>query len=233
MRKGQCRMSAVFDIILIMIVAVFIIIGAKKGFVRSVSGFLIYIFAFNIANAFYIFLAKYTDKIAFIAELKAGVGEEEIKFITEGASGFIDRLSNIGNYILSGSMEKFQSAQGLLNFIIGDALSCFISFIAVFIAALLVLKLLAYLLNSLVTHTLLLRQINGALGGVFGALCGLFWAWVFAKLFVSFVFPILNSKLPEVFVSEMVESTVVKLCLKINPLAFLMYAANWFAGLFR
>ena len=73
----------------------------------------------------------------------------------------------------------------------------------------------------------------GALGGVFGALCGLFWAWVFAKLFVSFVFPILNSKLPEVFVSEMVESTVVKLCLKINPLAFLMYAANWFAGLFR
>ena len=41
MRKGQCRMSAVFDIILIMIVAVFIIIGAKKGFVRSVSGFLI------------------------------------------------------------------------------------------------------------------------------------------------------------------------------------------------
>lgn len=130
-------------------------------------------------------------------------------------------------------MEKFQSAQGLLNFIIGDALSCLISFIAVFIAALLVLKLLAYLLNSLVTHTIVLRQINGALGGVFGALCGFFWAWVFAKLFVSFAFPILNSKLPAVFVSEMLESTVVRLCLKINPLAFLMYAANWLAGLFR
>ena len=62
-------MSAILDIILILIVAIFIIIGVKKGFVRSVSGFLIYIFSFNIANAFYIFVAKYTDKIAFIAEL--------------------------------------------------------------------------------------------------------------------------------------------------------------------
>ena len=226
-------MSAILDIILILIVAIFIIIGVKKGFVRSVSGFLIYIFSFNIANAFYIFVAKYTDKIAFIAELKSGVSAEEIAAVTKDASGFVDRLSHIGEYILSGPMEKFQSAQGIVNYIIGDALSCLISFIAVFIAALLILKLLAYLLNSLITNTIGLRQINGILGGIFGALCGLFWAWVFAKLFVSFAFPILNSKHPDVFTDEMTKSFVVTICLKINPLAFLMYITNWFAGLFR
>lgn len=226
-------MSAILDIILIMIVAVFVIIGVKRGFVRSVSGFIVYIFSFNIANAFYVFIAKYIDKIAFIAELKSGVGAEEAQIITDGAPGFVDRLSNIGNYIFSGSMEDLQSAQGMLNFIIGDTLSCLISFIAIFIVALLVLKLIAHLINSIAKNTIGLRQLNAVLGGVFGAVCGLFWAWVFAKLFVSFAFPILNSRLPEVFVPAMTESLVVRLCLKINPLAFLVYITNRLAGLFK
>lgn len=226
-------MSAIFDIVLIAIVAVFLIIGAKKGFLKSLSGFLLYIFSFNIANAFYIFFVKYTDKIGFIAELKSGATAEQISGVTKNAAGFIDRLSNIGNYVISGSMKEFQEAQALLNYVIGDAVSCLISFIIVFALSMLVLKLLILLLNSVVTHTVVLKQFNGILGGAFGALCGLFWAWVFAKLFVSFAFPILSSKLPEVFTASMTESFVVKFCLKVNPLAFLIYIANKFAGLFR
>lgn len=226
-------MSAIFDIILIAIVAVFMIIGIKKGFVKSISGFLLYIFSFNIANAFYIFFVKYTDKIGFIAELKSRATAEQIQYVTKDAAGFIDRLSNIGEYIISGSMKEFQEAQSLLNYVIGDAVSCLISFAAVFAISFFVLKLLSLLLNSIVKHTVVLKQFNGILGGVFGVLCGFFWAWVFAKLFVSFAFPILNARLPEVFTASMTESFVVKLCLKINPLAFLMFLANKIAGLFR
>ena len=106
-------MSAILDIILILIVAIFIIIGVKKGFVRSVSGFLIYIFSFNIANAFYIFVAKYTDKIAFIAELKSGVSAEEIAAVTKDASGFVDRLSHIGNISCRVQWRNFSLRRGL------------------------------------------------------------------------------------------------------------------------
>ena len=236
-------MSAVLDILLIVVVLIFLIVGAKKGLVKSVSGFLVYILAFSFANYFYTFVMKFMDRIGFIAGMKVAEAAEAAGEILGEESGFIERISRIGSSIFSGGFlsadtaalnpEALTDTQNLLNYLIGDAISALFSFLALFIVLLLLLKLIAYLLNELFTKVAGLKQVNSLLGGVFGAVCGFFWAWVFAKVFVSFLFPLLNGKYPLVFPAEMVESRVVTFCLSVNPLAFLMVFANRFAGLFR
>lgn len=236
-------MSAVLDILLIVIILIFLIVGAKKGLVKSVSGFLVYILAFTFANYFYTFVMKLMDRIGFIANLKITEATEAAGSILGEESGFIERISRIGSAVFSGKLlssdasiidpEALTETQNLLNYLIGDTISALLSFVALFIVLLLLLKLIAYLLNELFTKVEGLKQVNSILGGLFGTVCGFFWAWVFAKVFVSFLFPLLNGKFPLVFPAEMIESRVVSICLAVNPLSFLMLFTNWFAGLFR
>lgn len=236
-------MSAFLDILLIVIVLIFLIVGAKKGLVKSISGFLVYILAFNFANYFYTFVMNFTDRIGFIANMKLAEAAEAAGEVLGDESGFIERISRIGSAVFSGELLSpdasildpgvLTDAQNLLNYLIGDAVSALISFVGLFIVLILLLKLVVYLLNELFTKIEGLKQINSILGGVFGTVCGFFWAWVFAKIFVSFLFPLLNAKFPLVFPAEMVESRVVTICMSVNPLAFLMVFTKWFSGLFR
>lgn len=68
-------MSVLFDIILIIILAVCAVIGWKKGFIRALRGFITYILSFAVANTLYRVVGKIRHQAAVFAEDDHGCGD--------------------------------------------------------------------------------------------------------------------------------------------------------------
>ena len=206
-------MSSVLDIILLLIVAIFAVIGAKKGFVKSVSGFVSYIVSFFLTFAFYKKAAVLVKRLPFIAKM---ITDVEMPEFSDGNNGFMEKIKVIIDYIIS-SDDVSETANAVAKNLIADVISTVIAFVLVFILALIV-------------KAPIIRQADGILGFVFGILNGFFWAWIIANLFGNLLFPILNSKWPDIFIMPMLDSTIYKLCTKINPMTYIFMAIKKISG---
>ena len=208
-------MSACLDIILIAIVAVFAIIGAKRGFIRSISGYVSHLIAFILALSFYKRFAVVVKRIPFISGM---ITDTQMPEFT-GADGFMEKIKMIINYIIF-SDDVDTASKAVMNNLVADVLATVISFAVLLVAFLIVMKLVFSLLELIATAPVI-KQANGVLGLVFGVLIGSFWAWIVASLFGNLLFPILNAKWPDVFMEDMLTSFVYKLCTDVNPMTYI------------
>lgn len=220
-------MSVLLDIILIAVLAVCVVIGWRRGFIRALRGFVTYIISFAVANSLYRVIAKSIITLPFLQNMITDVEMPELP----ANATFMDKVSTIVKYISeqtegSGSQDISETIQAVINNYIAELLAAIIGFIVIFLVMVLVLKLLLWILDMVVSRTPIIRQANGLLGCLIGLLNGFFWTWMVSNVFVNFALPLLNDKWPTVFVPEMADSFVVNLCTKINPITYLFMLIN-------
>ncbi len=225
-------MSAILDIILIAIIVIFAIAGTKKGFIRSVSGFVSHFLSFVLSLTFYKSFTVYIKKIPFIANMIT----EGIEMPTFEDGGFMQKIKLILTHFIlpddisdsvSGAAESGIDmgnitviSDEVCNNLIAEMLAAIISFIVLLIALIIIFKLVFLILDKIALFPVI-KQANGVLGCIFGLLNGMFWVWIAANIFGNILFPILNAQWPEVFMSEMLNSLVYRLCTNSNPMTYI------------
>ena len=214
----------IFTGIMVVILAIGAIIGVKRGFVRSIAGLMEYIIAFFAANRLYVRGAELVVRIPFLAKLKTDVEMPDL----ESGTGFFEKIKVIVTRLLSNSSgvdEVEAQARAIANNYIADLVSKAIAFIAIFIVALLLLKLIVFLIDRF-CQLPFLNAANRTLGLVFGLLCGLFVTWFISNLFINTFLPICVEKWPDIFSLTMADHAVVKFFTKFSPIALVMYVVN-------
>jgi uncharacterized protein YacL len=145
---------------------------------------------------------------------------------------FLDRFSLCfdeikENIVILGNDTAMANAKLIVDNAVSVMIASAMAAILTFIVAVLLLKLVLWLLDGLITKIPVLKQVNGALGGLFGLLNGFFWTWLVTNAFVRFLLPTLMEKFPNVFVTEIADSFIVQLCTKINPITYLIALINF------
>ena len=217
-------MSVLFDVILALILIVCAVIGYKHGLVRTLSKFLSYLISFTLANKLYYLLARLFAAIPLFEEM---ITEDPyVRSMT-----FLDRVTDaahvISENVLAIGVGEAEAARALVDEAVAVLITSTLAFVISFVAALLILKLVFFLMNDALTKIPVLRQINGILGGLFGLCNGFFWTWMVTNAFVRFLLPTLTEKWPTLFVTEISESLIVQFCTKVNPITYLIRLINF------
>ncbi len=218
-------MSVILDLILALILAVCAFIGYKRGLVHTFSRFISYLISFTLANKLYFLLAKVIIRLPFLEEMLA---EEPFA----DSMTFLDRIGTAFDTIketftVYGDETAAMAAKVTCDHAVAVLIASLLAFIASFIIAALLMKLLLFALDGLIHKIPVIKQINGTLGGLFGLLNGFFWTWFITNAFVRFLLPTLTEKFPSVFVMEIADSLIVQLCTKINPITYLIWFINF------
>lgn len=182
-------MMWIVDVGLLALFLMMIIIGAKKGFVRSVLDLVIWIASFifsvsfseNLADYFYdnILAKPIGNKIAlFLAENQIGndVSVSAKAFLSEMPSFFQNVANSVGMDLssLSNSISGASSAQEILEHIVAPIMRAglhLIFIIVLFAVSMTVLFLLEHFILKAFKLPVI-RTANGLLGGVLGAFKG-------------------------------------------------------------
>ena len=221
-------MALIVDIVLLAILALCVFFGWKNGLIKTLGGFLSYVVSFAIANAVHKFIVPYVQKIPFLANM-----------ITENAAApefapdatFFDKLKTLFAFIADDVIKNgnTDASKAVFNNCLAEILTTVISFAGVFIAALLLIKLVFFILDKFVKKIPVIKQANGLLGAVAGLLNGFIWTWGASNIFIKFLFPILHYIKPDVFAMEFADSFVLSICTKINPITYLFWLINLFS----
>ncbi len=218
-------MSVLFDVILALILAICVFIGYKRGLVHTLSKFLSYIISFTLANKFYVLLAKVFIRLPFLESMLSGEPFAESMTFLDRFTLCFDEIKE--NMVIFGNDTVMANAKLIVDNAVSIIIASTLAAILTFVIAMLLLKLILWLLDGLITKIPVLKQVNGALGGLFGLLNGFFWTWLVTNAFVRFLLPTLMEKFPNVFVTEIADSFIVQLCTKINPITYLIALINF------
>ena len=218
-------MALMIDVILVVILALCTYFGWKRGFVKTLSGFISYVISFAIANATHRFLASYVIKLPFLQKM---ISDVEMPVFSEDAT-FLDKSREILAYVKTafseGDAAKEQFELVLGNYV-AEFLSTVLSFILIFTVVVIILKLLIWMIDTFVKKFPVIKHANGLLGGVTGLLNGFIWTWAISNLVVRFLLPALHAVWPDIFIYEIADSVIIDLCIKINPITYLFEFIN-------
>ena len=215
-------MSIVLSVVLILIVAIFAVIGAKKGFFATVAGFLSPLASLLLTVLFYKPVAAFLKSTLF-ANMVSDVPLPEI----DASGDVISQLTGLMEYLENNDLGEVTAA--IRDNVMAEVLSIAIAIIGLFLVLLIAIKIVFRLLD-LVAKLPVLKQANGLLGGIIGACEGFIWCWVFALVFGSFIFPALNAGNPELFTTDMLTSPVYQLCTKFNPVGLIISLIQLITG---
>lgn len=217
--------------VMVLIIAISAFIGMKKGFIRMIAGFVEYVVSFLLAYVFCSKLAVYVKKIPFIAKMVTDTEMPSLEGMTLGEKikFVVDYI--VDNVIAKGADQASLEAAAIVKNYIASIISTAIAFILIFVVTLLLQKLIVLLLD-LAAKAPGLKQINGGLGFVFGLVCGSFWTWLLANIFVRTALPILCAKFPETFTEALASGAVMTFFLKINPVSLVFNFLTWIADKF-
>lgn len=217
--------------VMVLIIAISAFIGMKKGFIMMIAGFVEYVVSFLLAYVFCSKLAVYVKKIPFIAKMVTDTEMPSLEGMTLGEKikFVVDYI--VDNVIAKGADQASLEAAAIVKNYIASIISTAIAFILIFVVTLLLQKLIVLLLD-LAAKAPGLKQINGGLGFVFGLVCGSFWTWLLANIFVRAALPILCAKFPETFTEALASGAVMTFFLKINPVSLVLNFLTWIADKF-
>ena len=166
--------AVILDIVFVLIAIVFIAIGVKRGFIKSLIQSAKFLLAIIITY--------------FVAPMVSGFVKD--KFIFQP---IYDWLNKMGTNAVEGLPKFLQPAEGTVGqevLPIADSVSTLISnvigYVVTFVLAIVVLTIVAWLLTKLTDRINFLGTANRILGGVFGALMGVIVLCVIAVI-VKFI----------------------------------------------
>lgn len=226
-------MKYILDGIAILILVITIIVGYRRGFLKSLVQFIgcvaAFILAFSLsapaANfTFDTFLAEGLENTlteALVTNADAAPTEllqslpEPILAVLENSTQLQATLENLGDAAASTAETAVETLMTSVIRPVAVSLIQFVAFILLFVILMFVARLLAKVIKP-ITKLPLLRQVDGALGAVLGLIKGV----LFTIAFVSVVQLIAATGSPDSLVTqEMVESSIlVSWIAEINPL---------------
>lgn len=169
----------IIDILALTILVLCIVAGMRRGFARAFLGVLSFVVSI-VAG-----LLLYSSFHAWFAASVVG------RFLTDKISGalagvFGESLGGAVNQLdLPEFLQKGLEGAGELTADVAASAAQQLAALVVGVLAVVLLILLIRLALKLIMHVVsgmmklpVLRQFNGLLGGVFGALSGLFWVWI-------------------------------------------------------
>ncbi len=218
-------MSVLIDVILALILAICAFIGYKHGLIRALSRFISYLIAFTVANKFYTLFAGLLLKLPFLESML-----QEEPFTV--SMTFLDRFTMLvdtikENLLVFGSQSEMETASLATDHAVSVLIASTAAFLLTFVLAVLLMKLVIFLLDGIISKTPVLGQVNGIFGGIFGLFNGFFWTWLITSTFVRFLLPTLTEKFPSVFTSAIGSSIIVQICTKINPITYVIWLINF------
>ena len=222
-------MGIILDIILLIIAAVCVIYGAKKGFFKSVMSLvtsvlallLAYTFTPPLSNTLYnnVVLSKVGGGIAKTFASIAKSGESYDLSLLLESSQFIDTANQCGADMTAVEAEIALGGSGMdaverVAYTVAHPISLAVSQITAF------LRVAVWILGLLFKLPVL-RELDKTLGLVFGIVTALLSVTVFAHLTESLV-SILSTLYPGTFSYDVIESSLIlELIAKYNVLSFL------------
>lgn len=227
-------MNMILDIGLLCVFLFFILIGVKRGFIRSAVHFLGAVIAAFLASALGGAAAKWVFDTLFREALVSKIGETIFSLGGQGAAAAAEEtLSSLPDFIQRALEEAgitVGSLQGMLASktgeaaeLIADALSpVFISFLKVLavIVLFMLFTMLVRVLANLVASVFrlpVLRQLDGLLGGVFGFLLALVALWILVSAVQVFI-PMLAVGARADLEEALDHSLLAGLLIKSNPM---------------
>lgn len=223
-------MGYALDILLLCIIAIFIIVGIRRGFIRSalrlvgavLAACLSAFFGGIVAEAIFTNLIR-PGLIERIGEMLAGVS------VNDGIYGLLDSLPDflvrgldaVG--VTAESLSKMLTAQqGQAAEIIADEIApMFIGFLKVLavIVLFMIFMMIVRILTGYISRLFRLPLLNGAnslLGGLFGFLQALVMIWVVLAMVGVFV-PILETSAQQAIEESMSNSIISNIIVSFNP----------------
>ncbi|NLT57450.1 MAG: CvpA family protein [Clostridiales bacterium] len=227
-------MGAILDLITVLVLILCTYSAARRGFVRTLIGFVGTFLAISVA-------VMYGDPVAnwlrvryvgpwfeqrvqnYLASFMTGVGDSAALFMEqmnalmadmpEVLRAFLGRFSVTGAEVQtavtgSASAQAAQEAAvGAIAMPMAQAVSNAIGFLLVFLAAMLLIKLAAAVIDA-VMKLPVLRSLNSGLGLALGALEGVIIVCLFAGV-VTYLAPMLDNYLTQGFGMDTINTTLL------------------------
>ncbi len=231
--------NQIVDLLIIAILIIGSVIGAKKGFIKSVLKMGAGIISVIISYAFTSKLADFFNRKYIFTPVKEKIGAAVNQYITDinggeiSAEGLVNAIPESLRNILSlvgynvdevannafeagnNTLEKFISSSSEL---VANILSTIFAFVILFLGTFVVLKILSVVLDAVIKKIPGVSQINSALGFLFGFLCTIINIWIFSGLAIS-VLEAIRVSSPDFLNGFSAENTVIlKLFTSINPI---------------
>lgn len=229
-------MNFVFDACVIILMILFVVVGIKKGLVKAAAEFLGSIVSALLAAWAGAYLSELIYNTMFRESIMERItesmgsaqGAEAVAGVFANLPDFVVRLFNSNGVTESTVAEAVTGGTQNMAAVVTDALSpLFISIIKVFVVIILfvlfmiIIRALAALVSK-ICKLPVLHQLNSALGGVFGLLCGTVIIWVVLGA-ISFFEPMMDSATRQSFDDTMDSSYVTKTVASLNPVKWIYY----------
>lgn len=227
-------MGYALDIILVCIFLLFVIVGVKRGFIKSAARFLGAVLSACLAAAFGGMAAAWIFDTLFrgalverITESISGLGgAEAVQSVLQSLPDFIVRALEEGGVTAGSISGSLATQQGEAAQLIADALApIFIGFLKVL--AVIVLFMLFMMLTRILSNILsaafslpILNQLNALLGGVFGLLLAFVSVWIVLAAVQVFT-PMLSTEVQAQVETAMRSSLFAGAFIHLNPLSIM------------
>lgn len=221
-------MQYAVDVIIVAAVAIFTIVGIKKGFVRSCAEFFGSIISLIAASLLGGKLAEWAYNTFF----RSGVTEKITRVISKKGAGVDEIFDSLPNFVVNWMSDNGVNQKYVENAMAGskneiasavtDVISpVFISLIKIFIVIILfilfmiIVRALAMMLSE-ICRLPILKQINGLLGGVCGLLLGAVSIWLIIAA-VQFFEPMMPDKWQDGIEKTVGQSVICETVVDFNP----------------
>lgn len=221
-------MSIFIDVFLCIVILLAVISGVTKGFVRSVMNILTFAAAFVCGWLFTAPLSEYYLNTVFMSRVSETV-ESAINSIlspnisldslfadkpaafTSITDRYFTDFGTLSQYYSDAVSEGSDSiTSGIARYIaspVAQMISNVLAFITIFIGVVVVLKITAFILD-LIFRLPGLNALNRIAGFVFGGVCGVMYAWIFAIIITSAA-PALTALFPDTFTQSATENSLL------------------------
>ncbi len=205
--------SIIVDIVLVAVMAIIVISGVKRGFVKTVARpvkfFASFALAWSLCNYISVEFVEGLIKTPIANQLKDFLQENCANLTPENISSELPTLLKMAAGMLGINLEEMAqgSALSIVDVIVGKltdqivhVIGIIVSFIAVYFAAKIVLTLVIMLID-MTFRSGLLGVINRMLGFIFGAAFAVIVAW-FAVVVAEFVMGFIGYDFDSGFIYE-------------------------------
>lgn len=232
--------NQIVDCIIIAIIILWAIIGAKRGFIKSVLKVGTGIISLIIANTF-------TKKLATVLNSKYFFATTKDK-ITDIINSYLSKHDAVSAETLSGAVPDafkkilFYSGydvdtlasnaveagkESVSNFIdscstaISNSISAIVAYLILFLGVFIALKVSALFLDAVFSRLPVIKQINSSLGLLFGVICAIINVWVFSSI-ALYIIELIRTSSPDFFAGFSREETIIfKALTAINPISMI------------
>lgn len=223
-------MSLVFDGLILIVCIIIVVVETRRGFVKSVMHLCSHIAALFVAYAFTPKLSAFLSEHFFLEKVSSGI-RDTLKSLTANGEGGYD-LSRLFDDVpepftqileryhvsLDSLSDRLEGITGAAEDAVNDladniaggvsgVLSSVCAFLLLFVASLLVLKLVTFILDALFRLPIL-STANTALGFIFGVVIALVAAFVLSLLSVKFI-GAMSSISPDLFSQDVIDKSII------------------------